>query len=162
MKNQIFDTYIVDGWIITMTKSQYINAYKKTQQSSNSVTSSHEIVRTLMKELVNSMKKIVLDIQDEKKRKKDQYLVDSVFEEKYARNKSKNLSKSLSIIYGLQTSLDFDKALEIANNLFQLYEYCRHEIIKGFSQNIDDGIIKAIEVIKQIMEGWEEIPSLEK
>ena len=115
-----------------------------------------------MKELVNSMQKIVLDIQDERKRKQDQYLVDKVFEEKNARHKSKNLSKSLSIIYGLQTSLDFDKALEIANNLFQLYEYCRHEIIKGFSQKIEDGIIKAIDVIKQIMEGWEEIPSLEK
>ena len=106
-----------------MTNSQYIDAYKKTQQSSSAVTSSHEIVRTLMKELVNSMKKIVLDIQDERKRKQDQLLVDKIFEEKNARQKSKNLSKSLSIIYGLQTSLDFDKALEIANNLFQLYEY---------------------------------------
>ena len=77
--------------------------------------------------------------------------IDKDFEEKYARQKSKNLSKSLSIIYGLQTSLDFDKALEIANNLFQLYEYCRHEIIKGFSQKIEDGIIKAIDVIKQII-----------
>ena len=122
-----------------MTNSQYIDAYKKTQQSSNSVTSSHEIVRTLMKELVNSMQKIVLDIQDERKRKQDEFSVDKDFEEKYARQKSKNLSKSLSIIYGLQTSLDFDKALEIANNLFQLYEYCRHEIIKGFSQKIEDG-----------------------
>ena len=82
-----------------MTNSHHINAYKKTQQSSNSVTSSHEIVRALMKELVNSMKKIVLDIQDEKKRKQDQYLIDKVFEEKNARHKSKNLSKSLSIIY---------------------------------------------------------------
>ena len=71
-------------------------------------------------------------------------------------------SKSLSIIYCLQTSLDFDKALEIANNLFQLYEYCRHEIIKGFSQKIEDGIVKAIDIIKQIMNGWEEIPSSEK
>ena len=145
-----------------MTNSQYLNAYKKTQQSSNSVTSSHEIVRTLMKELVNSMQKIVLDIQDERKRKQDEFSVDKDFEEKHARQKSKNLSKSLSIIYGLQTSLDFDKALEIANNLFQLYEYCRHEIIKGFSGKIEDGIIKAIDIIKQIMEGWEEIPSLEK
>ena len=145
-----------------MTNNQYINAYKKTQQSSNAVTSSHEIVRTLMKELVNSMQKIVLDIQDERKRKQDEFSVDKDFEEKYARQKSKNLSKSLSIIYGLQTSLDFDKALEIANNLFQLYEYCRHQIIKGFSQKIEDGIIKSIDVIKQIMEGWEEIPSLEK
>ena len=40
-------------------------------------------------------------------------MVDKDFEEKNARHKSKNLSKSLSIIYGLQTSLDFDKALEI-------------------------------------------------
>ena len=145
-----------------MVNSQYIDAYKKTEQSSNSVISSHEIVRTLMKELVNSMQKIVLDIQDERKRKQDNFLLDKAFEEKHARHKSKNLSKSLSIIYGLQTSLDFEKALDIATNLFQLYEYCRHEIIKGFSQKIEDGIIKAIDVVKQIMEGWEEIPSLEK
>ena len=145
-----------------MTNNQYINAYKKTQQSSNEVKSSHEVVRTLMKELVNSMQKIVFDIQDNRKKKHDQFLVNKVLEEKKALHKSKNLSKSLSIIYGLQTSLDFDKALEIANNLFQLYEYCRQEIIKGFSQQIEDGIIKAIDVVKQIMEGWEEIPSLER
>ena len=145
-----------------MINYQYIDAYKKTQQSSNAIRSSHEIVRTLMKELVNSMQKIVLDIQDERKRKQDQYLIDKVFEEKNARHKSKNLSKSLSIIYGLQTSLDFDKALEIASDLFQLYEYCRNEIIKGFTKKIEEGIIKAIDVINQILEGWEEIPSLEK
>ena len=145
-----------------MTNNEYINAYKKTQQSSNTETSSHEIVRTLMKELVNSMQKIVLDIQDDRTNKIDKFTIDKSQEEKITQNKSKNLSKSLSIIYGLQTSLDFDKALEIANNLFQLYEYCRQEIIKGFSQKIEDGIIKAIDIIKQIMEGWEEIPSLER
>jgi len=145
-----------------MTNNEYINAYKKTQQSSNTVISSHEIVRTLMKELVNSMQKIVLDIQNDRARKKDIFVVDKVLEEKNARNKSKNLTKSLSIIYGLQTSLDFDKALELANNLFQLYEYCRHEIIRGFSQKIEQGIIRAIDVVNQIMKGWEEIPSLER
>ena len=145
-----------------MTNNEYINAYKKTQQSSNTETSSHEIIRTLMKELVNSMQKIVFDIQDDRSRKGDKFTLDKYQEEKITQNKSKNLSKSLSIIYGLQTSLDFDKALEIANNLFQLYEYCRQEIIKGFSQKIEDGIIKAIDIIKQIMEGWEEIPSLER
>ena len=54
---------------LNMTNNQYINAYKKTQQSTNAVTSSHEIVKTLMKELRNSMQKIVLDIQDERKKK---------------------------------------------------------------------------------------------
>ena len=145
-----------------MTNNEYINAYKKTQQSSNTETSSHEIVRTLMKELVNSMQKIVLDIQDDRSKKDNKFIIDKAQEEKINQNKSKNLSKSLSIIYGLQTSLDFDKAMEIANNLFQLYEYCRQEIIKGFSQKIEDGIIKAIDIIKQIMEGWEEIPSFER
>ena len=145
-----------------MTNSQYIDAYKKTQQSSNSVTTSYEIVRILMKELLNSMQKIVIDIQDERKRKQDQFSIDKSIEEKNALHKSKNLSKSLSIIYSLQTSLDFDKAMEIANNLFQLYEYCRHEIIKGFSHKIEDGIVKAIDVVKQIMSGWEEIPSIKR
>ena len=145
-----------------MTNNEYIKAYKKTQQSTNTITSSHEIVRTLMKELVNSMQKLVLDIQDERARKTDKFIVYSMQDDKNIQKKSKNLSKSLSIIYGLQTSLDFDKALEIANNLFQLYEYCRQEIIKGFSQKIEDGIIKAIDIIKQIMEGWEEIPSFER
>ena len=115
-----------------------------------------------MKELVNSMQKLVLDIQDDRARKVDKYIADTGQHDKIIQKKSKNLSKSLSIIYGLQTSLDFDKALEIANNLFQLYEYCRQEIIKGFSQKIEGGIIKAIDIIKQIMEGWEEIPSFER
>mgnify|MGYP001278140242 FL=1 len=145
-----------------MTNNEYIKAYQKTQQSTNTVTSSHEIVRTLMKELVNSMQKLVLDIQDDRARKADKFIADTGQNDKIIQKKSKNLSKSLSIIYGLQTSLDFDKALEIANNLFQLYEYCRQEIIKGFSQKIEDGIIKAIDIIKQIMEGWEEIPSFER
>ena len=145
-----------------MTNNEYIKAYQKTQQSTNTVTSSHEIVRTLMKELVNSMQKLVLDIQNDRARKVDKFTADTGQHDKIIQKKSKNLSKSLSIIYGLQTSLDFDKALEIANNLFQLYEYCRQEIIKGFSQKIEDGIIKAIDIIKQIMEGWEEIPSFER
>ena len=145
-----------------MTNNEYIKAYKKTQQSTNMVTSSHEIVRILMKELVNSMQKLLLDIQDDRARKADKFIADTGQNDKIIQKKSKNLSKSLSILYGLQTSLDFDKALEIANNLFELYEYCRQEIIKGFSQKIEDGIVKAIDIIKQIMEGWEEIPSLER
>ena len=145
-----------------MTNNEYINAYKKTQESSNTVSSSHEIVRSLMKELKNSMQKIVLDIQEDRRKEDLSSLINKDFKTKKALKKSKNLSKALSIIYGLQTSLDFDKALEIATNLFQLYEYCRQKIIRGFSQKIEDGIIEAIEIITQIMEGWEVIPSLNR
>ena len=144
-----------------MTNNQYINAYKKTQQSSSSVTSSHEIVRTLMKELVNSMQKIVLDIQDEGKRKQNQILVDKVFEEKTARHKSKNVTKSLSIIYGLQTCLDFDKAPEIAINLFQLYEFVRQQVIKGFTKKDAIAVIHALEIVGEILSGWKDMSTEE-
>ena len=144
-----------------MTNSQYINAYKKTLQSSSSVTSSHEIVRTLMKELVNSMQKIVLDIQDEGKRKKNQISVDKNLEEKTARHKSKNVSKSLSIIYGLQTCLDFDKAPEIAINLFQLYEFVRQQVIKGFTRKDANVVLHASEIVGEILSGWKDMSTQE-
>ena len=142
-----------------MANNSYINAYKKAENSMNSVKSSHEIIRELMFRLANSMDKIVIDINEHSNNKFD---YKNISKKELALNKSKNMTKSLSIIYGLQTCLDFDKALEIATSLFQLYEYCREEIIKGFSRKIEDGIIKAIDIIKQIMEGWEAIPSLEK
>ena len=144
-----------------MNNNQYIKAYKDTGKSVNSVTSSHEIIRTLMKELINSMTKIVLDIQDEKNDHKNSLLSNIEKKTNHALKKSKNVSKSLSIIYGLQTCLDFDKAFEIASNLFQLYEYCKQEILKGFTRKVEDGILKAIDIVKQIMEGWEQIPSKE-
>ena len=34
------------------------------------------------------------------------------------------MARSLSSIYALQTSLNFEKGGKIATNLFQLYEYC--------------------------------------
>ena len=145
-----------------INNNQYIKAYKNTEKSVNSVTSPHEIIRTLMKELTNSMTKIVLDIQDERNDAHNTSLSNVEIKKNKALKKSKNVSKSLSIIYGLQTCLDFDKAFDIASNLFQLYEYCKQEILKGFTRKIEDGIIKAIDIVKQIMEGWEEIPSLEK
>ena len=144
-----------------MTNYQYINEYKKTLQSSSSVTSSHEIVRTLMKELVNSMQKIVLDIQDEVKRKQNQISIDKNLEEKTARHKSKNVTKSLSIIYGLQTCLDFDKAPEIAINLFQLYEFVRQQVIKGFTKKDAGVVIQASEIVGEILSGWRDMSTQE-
>ena len=144
-----------------MTNSQYINAYKKTLQSSRSVTTSHEIVRTLMKELVNSMQKMVLDIQDEGKRKQNQITIDKNLEEKTARHKSKNVSKSLSIIYGLQTCLDFDKAPEIAINLFQLYEFVRQQVIKGFTKKDANVVNQASEIVGEILSGWKDMSTQE-
>ena len=140
---------------------EYLNVYKKTQQSINTVATPHEIVRSLMKELVNSMNKIVMDIQYDNKKSNTK----NEFQNQTSSNiqkKSKNFSKSLSIIYGLQVSLDFEKSQEISINLFQLYEYCRQQIIKGFSKQSEIEIIKSMDVIREIVEGWELIPNTER
>lgn len=145
-----------------MSNREYLNAYKASETSMNLVKSSHDIIYSLMFQLSNSMEKIALDINEGNKNKTEYIQYDNKTKKNLALKKSKNMSKSLSIIYGLQTCLDFDKSLEISTNLFQLYEYCRQEIIKGFSQKLTDGIYKAINVMKEILEGWKQIPASER
>ena len=142
-----------------MVNNSYINAYKKAENSMNSVKSSHEIIRELMFRLANSMDKIVIDINEHSNNKFD---YKNISKKELALNKSKNMSKSLSIIYGLQTCLDFDKSPEIAGNLFQLYEFARQKVISSFTEKDADGINQAIAVIREILAGWESIPLEER
>ena len=137
-----------------MVNKNYINAYKTANNSMNSVKSSHEIIRELMFHLANSMDKIVLDINECKNNEFDSK---SISKKELALKKSKNMSKSLSIIYGLQTCLDFDKAPEIAGNLFQLYEFARQKVISSLTKKDADGINQAITVIREILDGWQNI-----
>ena len=41
------------------------------------------------------------------------------------RKKSSSFSRALTIIYSLQSSIDFEKDLNVAKSLFQIYEYTR-------------------------------------
>ena len=52
-----------------------------------------------------------------------------------SRVKSDSFSKSLTAIYILQSSLDFNQGGEIAENLNKIYEFCRTTIIKSFSKS---------------------------
>ena len=137
-----------------MSYKEYITAYEKTKFSTLSNTSSHEIVRELMFQLSNYLQKIAIDINDySTSPAKSQ----NTSKKEKALKKSKNISKCLSIIYGLQTALDFDKAPEIAENLFQLYEFVRQRVIKGFSDKDAAGISQASEIILEILSGWNDI-----
>ena len=142
-----------------MVNNSYINAYKKAENYINSVKSSHEIIRELMFRLANSMDKIVIDINEHSNNKFD---YKNISKKELALNKSKNMSKSLSIIYCLQTCLDFDKSPEIAGNLFQLYEFARQKVISSFTEKDADGINQAIAVIREILAGWQSIPLEER
>ncbi len=108
--------------------------YQKTDISSSQNNDPVEIVKTMVNELRKSMKIVTLHTNDKNNR--------------ISRNK--HFSKALVIIYTLQTSLDFEKGGEIATQLFQVYEYCRQQLIKGFRSQVVDGIIKAINALKEI------------
>ena len=137
-----------------MTNKEYITAYQKTKFSTNSVKSSHEIIRELMFQLSNSLQKIIIDINEyPSDQTKNQY----ISKKEEALKKSKNISKCLTIIYGLQTSLDFDNAPDIAGNLFQLYEFARQQVIKGFTNKDAGGVQQALEIIREILNGWKDI-----
>ena len=41
------------------------------------------------------------------------------------RKKSSSFSRALTILYTLQSSVDFEKDLNVAKSLFQVYEYTR-------------------------------------
>ena len=70
--------------------------------------------------------------------------------------KNKHFTKALTAIYSLQVSLNFDDGGDnIAIKLFQLYEYCRQQLIKGFSKKVVDGIKKGAEAIESICEAWQ-------
>ena len=110
--------------------------YQKTDISSSQNNDPVEIVKTMVNELRKSMKIVTLHTNDKNNR--------------ISRNK--HFSKALVIIYTLQTSLDFEKGGEIATQLFQVYEYCRQQLIKGFHSQVVDGINKAINALKEIFE----------
>ena len=57
----------------------------------------------------------------------------------------------------LQTSLDFEKGEPIASNLFNLYDYCRKEVISNYRNNLTEGLDTSIQVFDDILDGWRKI-----
>lgn len=74
--------------------------------------------------------------------------------------RSERMSKSLTIIYALQSSLDFEKGGKIAENLFKLYEYARQQIIYDSKKGKAVGTLIAMASLEDIREAWVEIRTI--
>ena len=68
--------------------------------------------------------------------------------------KNDNLTRSLTIIYGLQSCLNFEEGGEIAENLFKLYEYSRVQLLNASATGETVGMNAAIQAISDIREAW--------
>jgi flagellar protein FliS len=133
------------------TNSSVLDVYKKVVKSGDLQKNPYEVVKLILQELSRTMQILSEEIEKKKQLDIKQQSGDLLSLQKSI---SKNVTRSLTTIYSLQTSLDFDKGGKIATGLFQLYEYCRVQIISGFTKSINDGIIKAKKALDQILSAW--------
>jgi flagellar protein FliS len=133
------------------TNSSVLDVYKKVVKSGDLQKNPYEVVKLILQELSRTMQILSEDIEKKKQLDIKQKSGDLLSLQKSI---SKNVTRSLTTIYSLQTSLDFDKGGKIATGLFQLYEYCRVQIISGFTKSINEGIIKAKKALDQILSAW--------
>ena len=73
------------------------------------------------------------------------------------RKKSNSFSKALTIIYTLQSSIDFEKNLNIAKNLFQIYEFTRMALINEFKSCQVEKSLVAASALQEIRDTWRDI-----
>jgi flagellar protein FliS len=71
--------------------------------------------------------------------------------------RSRQFSRSLTIIYALQTSLNFEEGGDIADNLFRLYEYARQQLLQDWKDNTIEGTEKAIISLDEIRDAWHQL-----
>ena len=111
----------------------------------NAKTSSldpHKIIEEVLKDLKKNMETLAYSIDHEP-------VISSI--------KSTSFSKSLTAIYILQSSLNFDEGSEIAENLYRIYEFAKDGIMKGFSKRDSKLIYEAVPPIDEILDGWRKI-----
>ena len=74
--------------------------------------------------------------------------------EKQIEKKGQHASWAISIISGLQASLDAENGGEIAANLNSLYDYCIRTLIEANSENSIDKLDAVLAVMNEIRQGW--------
>ena len=98
-----------------MNYSKMLDAYSNSEKKAIvEAEDSHAMVLLLFDELIKTLRDFSQNLDPEKGN---------------SEVRSKNMSRALTIIYALQSSLDFEQGGEIAENLFRLYEYARQQVI---------------------------------
>lgn len=71
--------------------------------------------------------------------------------------KSSSLSKALTILHVLASSLDFERGGEIATSLAQLYDWARRKVIAASSSNACAEIADVQKTVAEIASAWDQI-----
>lgn len=72
------------------------------------------------------------------------------------------LNRALTAIYILQSSLDFELGGDIAQDLFQLYEFARFHVLKAWRNEPDPRLREGADAIGDILAAWQDIGTVAK
>ena len=78
--------------------------------------------------------------------------------QKNTAKKGEDISKAISIIDGLTTSLDMEKGGELAQNLLSLYDYMQRQLVEANLSDKMDNLDEVIALMNEIRAGWTAIP----
>ena len=124
-----------------MKRNHVTQAYQNAEmQALQETDDPHKVILTMLEALVKSM--TIFELNVDLRNGGDNEL------------KSKHFARALTIIYALQSALDFEKGGEISNNLFQLYEFARQQLMADLNKGFANGTPDATRALKEILEAW--------
>ena len=99
----------------------------------------HDFIKIVLEELYKNLKSLKYSIENEGK---------------LSKTKSKSFARIITSITVLTSTLDFEKGEPVASNLFNLYDFCRREVLDSYknltTKGIDDSINITINVVNCI------------
>ena len=123
-----------------MATKKILNAYKNANREAVAESDDPQaLIMILLDELLRAMRGYVT-------------LLDK--ENNDETRKSDHFTRSLTMLYGLQSCLNFDEGGEIAENLFRLYEYARVQLLTTSRTGEIEGTQTAINAVTEIREAW--------
>ncbi len=118
--------------------AQYANNYVETAVSE---ASPHKLVEMLYDGAIKHLK-----------------IAKVFFEQRNFEKKSEHVNKALSIVTALKAGVDVEKGGEVAENLFELYDYCHRLIFKASAANDTEALDEVVELLESLDDAWKSLP----
>lgn len=124
-----------------MSYSKALKSYQHTNlESSINEATPHKLVALLLN---GAIEKIIISRQ--------------LMEQNQIELKGLNISHAISIIDGLQASLNKEKGGNIAENLFNLYDYAIKKLMEANLKNDPNLIDEVINLLNTVKSAWDDI-----
>jgi flagellar protein FliS len=114
-----------------------LNPYQKYQENKIEGSSQGEMIILLYEGCIKFMNEAIIFIEEKKIQE--------------AHNK---IIKAQRIINELMITLDFEVGGEIAQNLYNLYDFIMNELIKANIKKEPEGLLNSIEVMDELLDAW--------